>query len=326
MSSDFATLAARRGGYLLRKDLLDLGYQDRHIRQALDAGVLVRLRVGTYAPAETHLGLSAEQRYRLLCFAVLDKLPSGVVLSHQSAAAVHTGVTWGFDHSQVHVTRLDGRSQRPEAGVVHHAGVLPEHDITWVDGRALVVPARAALEAASLAGTEAGMIQTSLVLRAGLGAEELHERLESMRRWPGFNNVRLSVMWAAPACESVGEIRSMHMFRHGRIAIPRMQVSFFSADGQLIARVDFYWEDYRHCGEFDGLAKYGRLNPHVAEAAGRVLVEEKLREDAVRDLSRGMSRWTWRDLDRPTQTCQRIAAAMERSRRLYGRPLRTVIV
>ncbi|MET0467179.1 MAG: hypothetical protein ABWZ87_00425 [Aeromicrobium sp.] len=324
MTHDFDSIARLRGGYILRPDLLELGYRDRHIKQALNAGALVRLRVGTYAP-QTHHDLSAQEKYRLLCFAVLDKLPSGVVLSHQSASAIHTGVSWGFDLETVHVTRLDGRSQRPESGVVHHAGAVPDSDITLVDGRPVVVPARAALEAASMVGTEAGMIQTSLVLRAGFEPAELHGRLEAMRRWPGFNAVRLSVLWAAPECESVGEIRSVYMFRHGQIPIPRMQVTFYSADGKIIARVDFDWEEYHHCGEFDGLAKYGRLNPHAASMPGQVLVDEKLREDAVREQSRGMSRWTWRDLHTPAATCRRIAAAMEQSRRLYGRPSRTII-
>lgn len=324
MTSDLDAVATMRGGFILRRDLLELGYKDRHIRQALEAGTLERLRVGTYAP-QSHRLLSAQDKYRLLCFAVLDKLPSGVVLSHQSAAAIHTGVTWGFDLETVHVTHLDGRSQRPEAGVIHHSGTLPESDVILIDGRPVVVPARAALESASTAGTEAGMIQTSLVARGGVEAAELHERLETMRRWPGFNAVRLSVLWAVPECESVGEIRSMFMFRHGHLPIPRMQVTFYDADGTVIARVDFDWEDFRHCGEFDGLEKYGRLNPHSASMPGQVLVDEKRREDSVRALSRGMSRWIWRDLHTPAITCRRIAAAMEQSRRLYGPPRRTTI-
>lgn len=324
MIHEFTTIAAHRGGYILRPDLLELGYRDRHIKEALNAGALVRLRVGTYAPQE-HAELSPEDRYRLLCFAVQDKLPSDVALSHQSACAVHTGVTWGQDMTKVHVTRLDGRSHRPEAGVVHHAGSLPDADIAEIDGRLVVVPARAALETASVAGVEAGMIQTSLVIRGGLDPDELHDRLETMRRWPGFNSVRLAVLWAAPECESVGEIRSVHMFRRGGIPIPRMQVNVHDAHGVWVARLDFDWEDFHHCGEFDGLAKYGRLNPYASSMQGQVLVDEKLREDAVRDLGRGMSRWIWRELETPRATCRRISVAMEQSRRLFGAAPRTIL-
>lgn len=326
MTLEFENLASARGGYILRPDLLDVGYKDRHIRQALHEGVLVRLRVGTYAPKSQHQELNHEDRYRLLAFSVLDKLPSGVVLSHETAAAVHTGITWGIDLGTIHVTRLDGRSQRTESGVVHHAGVLPDSDVTYVDGRPLVVPARAALEAASSAGTEVGMLQTSTVIRRGVDAAELHERLGSMSRWPRFNSVRLAVLWAAPGCETVGEIRSMFMFRHGNVPIPRMQVHLYDATGGWIAVVDFDWEDFFHCGEFDGVQKYGRLNPYADSVAGRVLVDEKLREDMIRDLPRGMSRWVFPELQTPDVTCRRILAALERSRRLYGPPHRSIIV
>ncbi|HPU12568.1 MAG TPA: type IV toxin-antitoxin system AbiEi family antitoxin domain-containing protein [Aeromicrobium sp.] len=324
MSSEFDQIAAARGGYILRPDLLDLGYNDRHIRRALKAGTIVRLRVGTYAP-RSHTSLNPEDRYRLLCYSVLDKLPSGVVLSHQSAAAIHSGVTWGFDTTTVHVTRLDGNGQRTESGVIHHSGTLPESDVMLVDGRAVMVPARAALESASTAGTEAGMVQTSLAIRGGVEPEELHERLERMRRWPGFNSVRLATLWAVPECESVGEIRSMHMFRRTAIPIPQMQVKFQNPHRSSIARVDFDWEDYHHCGEFDGLIKYGRLNPYSTSMIGQVLVEEKLREDSIREIPRGMSRWIYRDLSTPELTSRRIRASMEQSRKLFGKPPVSVI-
>ena len=324
MNSEFDQIALARGGYILRPDLLDLGYSDRQIRQALRAGLIVRLRVGTYAP-QSHTLLTPEDRYRLLCYSVLDKLPSGVVLSHESAAAIHTGVAWGFDTRVVHVTRLDGNGQRSESGVNHHSGYLPESDIMQIDGRPIIVAGRAALESTSSAGTEAGMIQTSLVIRGGVNSDELHDRLSRMRRWPGFNAVRLATLWAAPECESVGEIRSVHMFRRTGLPIPRMQVEFRNPHKRSTARVDFDWPDFHHCGEFDGLIKYGRLNPYSTSMAGQILVEEKLREDSIREIPRGMSRWIYQDLRTPELTTRRIRAAMEQSRRLFGRPTVAVI-
>lgn len=325
MDNFFETLAAHRGGYLLRGDLLDVGVSDRNIREARRAGVLIRLRAGTYAP-QSHQQLTAEQQYRLLCFAVQDKLPSDVVLSHQSAAVIHSGTAFGLDLSQVHVTSAGETAGRTDAGVVRHRGRLPDDDVIEVDGHRLVVPARAALETAALAGTEAGMVQICHALRSGVTPAEVTERLEQMAQWPGVGKVRLSVLWSTDEAESVGEVRSLYMFRMGGLPIPRMQVEFFDHDGKLIARVDFDWEDFWHCGEFDGVWKYGRLNPYSAENLGQTIVDEKIREDRVRALSRGMSRWIFADLNRPVQTCARIKAAMEQSRRLYGRPQPTVIV
>lgn len=325
MDNVFAQAAAHRGGYILRGDLLELGLTDADIRGARRAGLIVRLRAGTYAP-QGHEALSAEQQYRLLCFAVQDKLPSDVVLSHHSAAVIHSGTSFGLDLSKVHLTRASDTTGRSEAGLVHHAGLLPDEDVMEIDGHRLVVPARAALESASLAGTEAGMVHVCHALRSGVDPAEFAERLEQMSRWPGLAKVRLSVLWSTPEAESVGEVRSLYMFRMGGLPIPRMQVEFFDDDGRLIARVDFDWEDFCHCGEFDGLFKYGRLNPHSGDLAGQVLVDEKIREDRVRAVPRGMSRWIYADFNRPAETCARIRAAMEQSRRLYGLPARTVIV
>lgn len=325
MDDFFASVAAHRGGYILRADLLDLGVTDSQIKAARRAGDLVRLRVGTYAP-RGHADLSEAERYRLLCFAVQDKLPSDVVLSHHSASVIHSGVAYGFDLTKVHVTRLGTTTARAEAGIVHHGGLLPESDVVEVGGHRLVVPARAALESASLAGVEAGMVQMSGMLRQGLDREELAERLARMAHWPGIAKVRLSVLWSEPEFESPGEVRSMYAFRMGGLPIPRLQVELFDREGCSVARVDFDWEDFWHCGEFDGLFKYGRLNPYSSGDLGQSIVDEKIREDGVRALPRGMSRWIWADFNSPAALCARLRAAMEQSRRLYGRPARTVIV
>jgi hypothetical protein len=79
--------------------------------------------------------------------------------------------------------------------------------------------------------------------------------------------------------------------------------------------VDFDWEAWRHSGEFDGLIKYGRLNPDDVDP-GLVLVDEKTREDAVRGTGRGMSRWTWPELPL-RRTVERLKYDLERSRTLY---------
>lgn len=325
MESFFDTVAAHRGGYILRTDLLDLGVSDRQIRDAIRQRLISRIRPGTYAPKGFD-DLSPEERHRLLAFAVQDKLPSGVVISHHSAAAIHTGVSYGLDVGTVHVTRLGRGTERTEANVVHHAGLISEDDLVEVDGHLLVSPVRASLETATVAGTEAGLVQTSFIVRQGVSPDELLDRLDRMARWPGVAKARLSVVWAAPECESVGEVRSIYMFRMGRLPIPRMQMELFDANGTSVGRVDYDWEDFWHVGEFDGLEKYGRLNPYGGSNLGQVVIDEKRREDRIRELGRGMSRWVWADLYSPASTCRRIRAAMERSRRLYGAPERIVIV
>ena len=318
--------AGFRGGYAFRSDLLDVGLRDRHIRAALREGFLERLRHGTYAPREVTGPLSPEQRHKLIAYSIVDKLGPAVALSHHSAAIAHGCPTWGIDLSVFHLTRVDGRSGRLDAGVLYHVGaVVPSDDLTICDGRSVMVPARAVIESCSLASVESGMVTASFALRnQTVSRVELEELTARLERWPGMLHVRVAVKAAEPACESVGEVRSMHMFRVA--GIPRPQPQFVLNRGDaFVARTDFGWEAFRHVGEFDGEVKYGRLNPHIGRELGQVVVEEKRREDAVRELHYGMSRWGWRDLAPSAKkgTANRIRAAMEHSRRLYRHGRRT---
>ena len=318
MDELIAGICAIRGGFAHRHDFLAAGLQDRHLRMALRSGLLVRLRHGAYAPKVLHDALSPEQQHILLARAVLDKLGDGVVLSHQSAAILHTGVSYDVDLSTVHVTRLDGRGGRIESGIDHHVGkVVPDDDVRVVDGVPVVTASRAVVESASLASLESGMVTASFALRNGaVERAELEDRLGRHERWPGMLRVRLALRRAEPRCESVGEVRSMYFFAAQGLPIPTPQVELSDADG-VFARGDFTWLEHHHVGEFDGLVKYGRLNPHRGDAAGQVLVEEKRREDRIRALDYGVSRWTTNDLG-PTnraRTAERIRAALELSRR-----------
>ncbi len=57
--------------------------------------------------------------------------------------------------------------------------------------------------------------------------------------------------------------------------------------GRFLARVDFFWKRWRIVGEFDGLGKYND---------GETTVEEKRREDELRDHALEVVRWGWKDL------------------------------
>ena len=79
---------------------------------------------------------------------------------------------------------------------------------------------------------------------------------------------------------------------------------------ELGVRTDFYWEEFRTVGEFDGRVKYGRsLRP--GEDPGEAVYREKRREDALRDLGLKVVRWTWDELcpfDAPAERLRRAVA------------------
>ena len=64
---------------------------------------------------------------------------------------------------------------------------------------------------------------------------------------------------------------------------PELQRQVLGPAGQLVARVDFLWDEHQTIGEFDGKIKYGCLLKPGRRIEG-VIFDEKLREDAVRDL------------------------------------------
>lgn len=326
---DIVLHAARaQGGYLYRHQLLDLGLGDRDIAALRRARHLIRLRHGTYAAAADVEQLTPEQRHLLIAHSIVDKL-DGVVMSHHTAAIAHTGTSWGVDLDTIHLTRVDGRGGRQEAGVAFHVGaVVPDDDVCLVNGRPATVPTRAAVESCSLSDVEAGMVTASFIIRTcGCTIEQLRERMHRHERWPGMLNVRLSLGRAEPECESVGEVRSLYLLANYGLPRPEIQREL-RRSGLLVARPDFLWPAFCHVGEFDGLMKYGRLNPWSGADVGLVLVEEKRREDAIRALGLGMSRWVWSDLApaRAADTAARIAADLERSRRVHGRNATHVVL
>lgn len=321
MSELLIAAAAQNGGYLFRSTILDCGFRDRDIRAMMRSGLLERLRHGTYAFVDDLKPLSPEARSLLVAYSIIDKLGPGVAFSHHTASIAHTGVSYGVDLSTIHLTKLDGRHGRREAGVEFHVGrVVSDDDLCEVNGRLCVKPARAAVESCSISSIESGMVAASFAIRSGgCTREEIVEAMNGMQRWPRMAHVRLAVIKAEPRCESVGEVRSLFMFSVERIPRPQLQFCV-RRDGMVVARVDFGWIEQRHVGEFDGKIKYGKLNPDP-QNPGAVLFDEKKREDIVRGQRFGMSRWTWGDMDRSRRaaTGQRIRTDIERSERLYAR-------
>ncbi|MGY1703643.1 hypothetical protein ACI79C_03645 [Geodermatophilus sp. SYSU D00697] len=85
-------------------------------------------------------------------------------------------------------------------------------------------------------------------------------------------------------------------------------------DGGLVGRCDFAWEEHGTLGEFDGRVTSG-ANARRARSPEDVVIEEELREDALRDLGWQVARWTRADLSRPAVVGDRLRRAFTRARR-----------
>ena len=74
--------------------------------------------------------------------------------------------------------------------------------------------------------------------------------------------------------------------------VPELQVCFPNVRGHDYW-VDFYWRAVRKIGEFDGHQKYTRGRILAGRDPAEVVVQEKKREDALRDRSDSFMRWDW---------------------------------
>ena len=107
----------------------------------------------------------------------------------------------------------------------------------------------------------------------------------------------------------MGESRSRVILHRWKLPPSALQFEVSSADGAVIGRTDFAWEEHGLVGEFDGRIKYGRLL-RPGQDAGDAVFREKRREDAIRDEGWGVLRWTWADLHRPDRFAARVRRRM----------------
>ena len=123
------------------------------------------------------------------------------------------------------------------------------------------------------------------------------------------------------AAETVGESRSRVMIARIGLPAPQLQRCIYRSDGSLLARTDFFFEEFKTVGEFDGKQKYGRSlyekNGRIEEVdLGEVVWQEKRREDAIRDEGNEMVRWVWFEVHgRDDEMRKRFQRAFDRADR-----------
>ena len=105
---------------------------------------------------------------------------------------------------------------------------------------------------------------------------------------------------ADPARESPAESLTTGYLYLSGLPMPLFQASLKTRIGTVF--LDFLWPEHRLVGEGDGAMKY--TDPQT-------LVDEKIREDAIRETDHRVLRWMGRDpMVRPDLLIARIAAAL----------------
>ena len=176
-----AVLADRQRGFVEHGQLLVLGLSPSAIGRRVDAGRLHRRYRGVYSVGHRRTGIEGEWWAAVLAYA-----PDGV-LSHASAATAFSLLR----SRELHVIARSGRKRR--AGVVvHERRLVPDDEITSLDGLPITTPARTLLDLAA-----SGLNRTRLELAVNhaekqrlLDFADLHALLDRHAGAPGTPSVK----------------------------------------------------------------------------------------------------------------------------------------
>jgi Transcriptional regulator, AbiEi antitoxin len=322
VNTNLGYLVRSNGGIFSRAQAIDCGESDRTLAEARHQGVIVRLRRGMYAPADIYEACDNSGKHLLHARAALAAQKGSVALTGASAAALHGFALYQQDLSVVHILRLDQGASRRKAMTNHHIVIKDvDPELGQYEGIIAVSPARAVWEVACRSSMEAGVVTADSALRKSPGlADNIEQLQERFAYFPGSRQGRLTLQFADPGSDSPGEsVTRVQFHRHG-VPIPDLQHDVVDDRGAVIGTSDFYWEDCRHLGEFDGKIKYQKLL-RVGETPSDCVFREKRREDAMRAGLHGMSRFTWSMVmpDSARQTMMELARALDQSYRLYAR-------
>lgn len=311
------------------------------LRSAVDAGELIRMRHGVFAPAATVAALhDPMQRHAYEARALVTGLrgrpgglPDAALLSHTTATAVrglpYPGLLvprrWPVQLSD---TRAAGGRQA--TGWIRHDRFVPPQHRTVVDGLPVTGIARTAVDvalttpfAAALPVVDGALRQLALGIGA-LTADPTHERdlvrdqrvvnavrslllrtLAEAGGTPGRQRARRAIGAGDPAAENGFE--SCSRARLLLAGLPRPDVGYpvMGDDGRWYW-ADLAWPQLRVLAEADGRVKYTDLSAVYAE---------KVRQEALERAGWIVVRWTWHELARtPEVVVARVAAALERAR------------
>lgn len=283
-------------------DLVREGGPDRSVRRSAERGNVTRLARGRYLTASEWGTLDRDARYRTRIHAFAETTRTTQVFSHWSAAALWGYPVIGAWPNRIHVTFNPGTGQRSTPGVVRHITELRDEDVVEQDGlfvtsplRTLVDLARSASFVTGVAACDYALAEPGTARNAVLHVEreallECADRLEGQR---GVRRLRSVADFSDGRSGSPGESLSRVQAFRLHLPKPDLQVEVVDLDGR-VWHTDFGWPGSRLFGEFDGMVKYTRNRYLEGRDVAEVVIQEKLREDAIRLASGfGMVRWTW---------------------------------
>lgn len=270
------------------------------LRAAVSSGLLIRATHGFVVPT---YGTAADPTTTFIarCRAVLERRPH-CVLSHTTAATLASLPTATRSTLTIHCIDPNPR-QSP--GVVCHRGLVPDSDVTEVDGLRITSPLRTAVDLERLSTLPQALITMDAALRQRtLDVSDARRRSDDRRvedpmaqaqaraeldalvtrlgSRPGSVQVRQAARVASPLAESPAESFSRGHFLLVGITPLGVQVRVRDADGRE-RRLDFLLAPGL-AGEVDGMIKYDGPDGarHLREEKNRDLLLERVDIRTVR--------------------------------------------
>ena len=275
---------------------------ERRLARMVDRGEVVRFAPGSYASAGAWSNLKPIDRHAQRVWEAASRTERGTVFSHFGVAAL-----CGIDIMGVWPEDVDISVERTSGGrstgrLRRHTRRLDDLDLVPWGQHFITSPVQTAIDLAAILTFTQGVAvadRTLWVRRESGPLATKEELMAAAAAYAGRGAVRaLRVAeFASGEADSVGESRSRVGIHRLGFPAPVLQQEFVLPSGRHV-RSDTYWPEWDHVGEFDGIGKY--LDPTILQGRTphQALIEEKDREDELRRVVRGLSRWRTPQLDR----------------------------
>lgn len=238
------------------------------------------------------------------------------MLSHLSAAAALRLPLWGTRLEDVHLTRIGASGGRSAPGRIVHTAALGPGEIVKVDGIRVTSIIRTLIDVACTASFNSTVVAADAALHRGwVAAPMLETAVTSTMHRRGAAAARRALKFADGRSESPGESLTRVTMDQLGLPPPLLQIRIYSPNGTFLGRVDLGYPDLGVLFEFDGLVKYRKpLRP--GQDAAEIVIQEKLREERIRDMGYVIVRFVWAELADPAAMHAKITAGLARGRRV----------
>jgi hypothetical protein len=294
-----------------RRDVVADGGDSSALERDARRGRLLRLAPGVYVRSAVWAELRPAEQHAARVHAVVPRLGTEAVVARESALAVRGFPLLGAWPMRVHVVTSRRPRDRVTALLHQHAAPLRDDEVSTVQGLRVVVSSRAAVDVARLHDLRGGVVVLDHGMVTGaFSRADLDRVLADGGRVQGSRRAAASIAFAAAGAESPGESLSRVVIHSAGLRAPELQARF-PLIGPLVGIVDFWWPCCGVIGEFDGEVKYRDAAMRGGRSAEQVVIDEKLREDALRAMPgvRAFVRWNWSDAFRGTPLLRKLAAA-----------------